>query len=98
MTDRTPDCLTGKKYTRQYRGENLYFSIFPEEVFISAWRETDQKTVANLDIISRLVSMVLRTHTLDDVLDQLNKASRSPSDIPGILATVLSEGNGEIQC
>ncbi len=87
----TDDTLVGKKYTMMYRGDKYYISIFPGEIFFSTERENDQKLAASLSTISRFVSMALQAYTLEEVLDQLAKSSRSNRDIPGILHALLKE-------
>ena len=86
---RTPDVLTGKKYTRKYRGDKLYFHAYPCEVFINSDRDKDDYEASLMDSLTRFISMSLRLGNIEDVLDQLKKSSRSKRDIPGILYDVL---------
>ena len=89
MCKKTINELTGQKQTHKYRGDKLYFSVFPQEVFISSVRDKDHYEGALIDMGTRMISLALRLGGEDDVLDQLKKSSRSKKDIPGILYRVL---------
>lgn len=89
--ERTADTLNGKKYTMMYNGEKYYISVFPGEIFFSTRRENHDSVSANLNTISRFVSMALQAHPLERVLDQLKKSSRSKNDVPAMLFDILSK-------
>jgi len=84
----------GIRHRVTYRNDNLYVTIFPmrTEVFISSVdKNPDELTMAGLDTIARLVSLAWKTTTIDKVIGQMRKASRTDRDIPGILANLLAE-------
>ncbi|MCK4814499.1 hypothetical protein KA005_01910 [bacterium] len=86
--------IRGIRHRITYREENLYITIFPNkaEIFIcSVKQDQDPLTGAALDAISRMTTLAWKGSTVDEVIDQLRKASRSTKDIPGILARLLSE-------
>ncbi len=88
------DETVGFKHTVQYKDENLYVSIFPMrcEVFISSVKQDqDPLTGAAIDMASRLVTLAWKGSTLDVVIEQLRRSSRSTRDLPGILASLLAE-------
>ncbi len=88
---------TSNRHRVRYRGQNLYIVILPEkrEVFISRIETEDNDndfTAAGLDTIARLTSKLWQEHeSLDIIIDQLGKASRVPSDMPGILKVLLED-------
>lgn len=86
--------IIGVRHRVTYRKENLYITIFPKkaEIFISSVKQDqDPLTGSALDAMSRLTTLAWKSSTLDKVIDQLQKASRSTKDIPGIIARLLSE-------
>lgn len=86
--------VRGVKHRVKYMQENLYVSIFPmrAELFISSVAQDQDPLVgANLDAMSRMVTMAWKSNTLDKVLVQLKRSSRSSRDLPGILYRLLAE-------
>ena len=89
----------GTRHRVEYRRDPVYIVIFPYkcEVFISSVKQDlDPLTGAAMDAMSRLISMAWRLSTLDEVVAQLRKASRTlkgskTRDLPGILADLLME-------
>jgi len=89
---------TANSHRVRFRGDNMFVFIDPElrEVFISRIEkpeETENDTIgSSIDTITRLTSKLWNEHKcLDTIVDQLNKASRKPHDIPGILAVLLED-------
>lgn len=86
--------IRGIRHRVTYRKENLYITIFPSkaEIFISSVKQDqDPLTGAALDAMSRMTTLAWKGSTVDEVVNQLRKSSRSTKDIPGILARLLSE-------
>lgn len=86
--------ILGVRHRVTYRKENLYITIFPNkaEIFISSVKQDqDPLTGAAIDAMSRMTTLAWKGSTLDEVIDQLRKSSRSTKDLPGILARLLSE-------
>ena len=78
--------MTTKKYTHQYRQENLYITVATEhkEVFLSAVDNTPEKlTSCGLEIIGRLSSVVWQTAGPLVLQSQLTKSTFSQQDMPG---------------
>jgi hypothetical protein len=93
------DELYAKRFKVTYRGEKLYVVIsikngIPYEVFAEHATNSDHKLIFLLsgwDALTRMISLCLKVYPIDKVIRQLKKASRQPSDIPGILSDLLSK-------
>ncbi len=82
-----------KRYRVKYRSYCLYVTIVKSksEIFISSVeQDTDPLTGGVFDSLTRMVSMAWRTNTLEEVIQQLEKASRDPKDLPGIISRLLT--------
>ena len=99
MSKKVDKDIQGIRHRVEYRKDPVYIVIFPRkcEVFISSVKQDlDPLTGAAMDAMSRLISMAWGLSTLDKVVDQLRKASRTLEgsrnrDLPGILADLLME-------
>ena len=85
----TPDVLEGEKHTVAYRGDDIYVTCMPSEVFVSSVREKDAYEASLIDMGTRLISLALRTGHGSELIKQLEKSSRSKKDIPGIFVSLL---------
>lgn len=101
-----PDVLDGVRYRTTDRERNTwYVSVSeidgnPVEIFASTAFENDQhlqSRISNLTTITRLISLILRhvfigeQLTLEKTLNQLNRSSRQPNDLPEMLERILSK-------
>ena len=100
-----PDVLDAVRYRTKDREQNTwYVSVSeikgkPVEIFASTAFDRDQhlqSRISNLTTITRLISLMLRhiflgeVITLDKTLKQIRRSSRQKSDLPDMLANVLS--------
>ncbi len=86
--------LPGIKYAIKYRGKEHYVVISkykgrPVELFISTVLENDPNTAAGITALTRFISMALKAYELNEVIKQLDRASLSHHDLPGLLAKLL---------
>lgn len=81
----------GKRVRIRYRNKPAYMTIFPDsrEIFISSVHESDQKTMAGLDFACRCFSIVWQEAGEERARKQLEKSTRIPSDLPGIIKKEL---------
>lgn len=98
--------LTGRRYRRLYRGMALYIVVAdgPDgealEIFVSMPGQDDELknalTAAGADLATRLFSLARKYGApLSECIEQMQRASRSEFDLPGILADVLQNKEGE---
>lgn len=105
MEPELPEVLDGVRYRTVDREQNKwYISVSeldrnPVEIFASTAFENDQhlqSRISNLTTITRLISLILRnifmkeSLTLEKVLNQLNRSSRQPNDLPEMLSRILA--------
>lgn len=92
------DVMNSKRYRIKYQDENLYIVIVtsddgqPYEIFAnhsSNGRFELQYMLASWDCLTRFISMCLQTMPLDKVIRQLNRSTRQPNDLPGIILKLL---------
>jgi len=87
--------LPCKRFILKYRGKEHYVVIskykeHPVEVFISTVLESDPNTASGITALTRFISMALKAYELKEVVTQLNRASSSHHDLPGMLAKLLN--------
>lgn len=107
-----PEELDAKRYRTEDRdGVNWYLIVSeyegqPVELFMSTAYENDyrfQSNIANLTALTRLVSLMLRhvflgeRITLDKIINQLQKSSRTKRDLPDLVCSVIKNHSGEGQ-
>lgn len=83
---------------RRYRNETLYCVLTYDEegapyaLQISVSGEVinfDQRTLSNIDVIARFVTLSLREYELSYIIGNLMQMSRGPSDLACIIAELL---------
>ncbi len=97
---RTADTLDAKKYRDLYRGHNLHIAIAdqdsePIEMQITIADldvTTQQFSYANADLIEALLNLILQhedRYSIEYLLEQIKRKSRTKSDLPGLIAKYL---------
>ncbi len=91
------EVLEGKRFKHKYRNNSYYFNIFPQgaEIFASSVSDQDALTRAGVDALTRMTSLVWKHLGKDTAVEQLQKASGSPRDLPGILAVLIEENSND---
>jgi len=90
------DVANGVRHRVTYRDEKLYVNIFPMkcELFFSSVLENNKGGIllgAELNMISRMISLAWKFNTVDVVIEQLKRSSIVEWDLPGTLARLLAE-------
>ena len=92
------DVMASKRYRIKYQNENLYIVVVtsddgkPYEIFAehsSNRRFELQYMLASWDCLTRFISMCLQNFPLEKTIRQLNRSTRQPSDLPGIILNIL---------
>jgi hypothetical protein len=92
------DVMISKRYRIKYRNENLYIVVVttedgkPYEIFAAHSSNSSfelQYMLASWDCLTRFISMCLQTMPLEKIITQLNRSTRQPNDLPGILLRIL---------
>lgn len=84
----------GIKHRVEYRERSIHIKIFPTEceIFVSSRiQDEDMLMAAELDALTRLITLSWKKTTLTKVVQQLRRASRTTRDLPGIFANLLME-------
>jgi len=73
-----------------YRGENLYVTVSPTRVDISAANIDEFRTLSGLALTERLINELLdRGMSLEDIAGACFECSYQAGDLPGILSKEL---------
>lgn len=93
------DILDSRRFIVPYRGETFYVVVVlkddvPYELFAEHPTNSDPSLyymMSSIDTITRLATMCLKKHTLQKVINQMARSSRTKNDFPGIISRVLTE-------
>jgi hypothetical protein len=82
---------TGSRNRITYDGDIIYVFISCEakEIFISSVSDQIPKVAAIYDSLTRMISLAWQNNDIEDIVTQLNKSSRSKSDLPGLFADLF---------
>lgn len=84
--------VNAKRYEITYDGDKIYVVISHDarELFISSINDQRHKVAAIYDSLTRMTSAAWQHNSTENIIKQLQKASRSIHDLPGMIAELLS--------
>lgn len=88
------EVVSAIRHRINYDGDNIYIVISDEakEIFISSVNDQIPKVAAIYDSLTRMITLAWQTNSTDYIIKQLLRASRSKFDLPGIIASLLKQG------
>ena len=99
------DEMPAVRHRIKYRGENLYVVVVftepdetgyssPYEIFADHATSGDYKVqymLASWDCLTRFISLCLQNLSLAKAIDQLEKSTRQPGDLPAVILNILKK-------
>jgi hypothetical protein len=93
------EVLDAKRFRRKYKQHELYLSLADKAGKLHALQTSvsdrdinrDAHTLANIEALSRFVSLVARAYGTDFVVRELEGCALGPHTLPALIADVIKE-------